>query len=244
MKLYQKIKNETLGKNFDIDHAYGNQCWDFVCYVFEHYYNGKRIHCGLTTYVQDFVTQKETNGILEFMDDIGLNTILEPGDVCVWGQCSAAPYSHVALYDSDNGSNQVFFLGQNQGEPRVTVTQIDISGIIGVFRAKNMNANHIDAADPILAIGSKVKFDRYLTVEKIDLEKNWVYNSQIGGWVSASICTETSSADGACDQILYNGAQFTIDGTYTVGAISKQTDTVYINELGFWVNTYALTENQ
>lgn len=109
MKLYQKIKNETLGKNFDIDHAYGNQCWDFVCYVFEHYYNGKRIHCGLTTYVQDFVTQKETNGILEFMDDIGLNTILEPGDVCVWGQCSAAPYSHVALYDSDNGSNQVFF---------------------------------------------------------------------------------------------------------------------------------------
>ena len=89
MATYQQIKNETINKSYDLDG----------------YFNGTRINCGLTGYVQDFVTQKNTNGILNFM-----NEILQPGDICVGGPCAAAPYSHVALYDSDNGPNEVYFL--------------------------------------------------------------------------------------------------------------------------------------
>lgn len=245
MATYEQIKRETLNKSYDLDGYYGAQCWDFACYVFEHYYNGKRIHCGATGYVQDFATQKKTNGILNFMNDIGLNEILQPGDVCVWGPCAAAPYSHVALYDSDNGSDEVYFLGQNQnGASYVTVSRISISGIIGVFRAKNMSGGSTDPGKPdqILTVGSKVQFPKYLKVEKIDIPNNLVYNSRIGGWVSASICTETSAADGSCNQVLDVGAEFTIKGTYTVSKTDIPSDTVYLKELGFWVRSEPLTE--
>lgn len=105
MATYQQIKNETINKSYDLDGYYGAQYWDYAGNVLEHYFNGTRINCGLTGYVQDFVTQKNTNGILNFM-----NEILQPGDICVGGPCAAAPYSHVALYDSDNGPNEVYFL--------------------------------------------------------------------------------------------------------------------------------------
>lgn len=250
MATYQQIKNETINKSFDLDGYYGAQCWDFACYVFEHYFNGTRINCGLTGYVQDFVTQKNTNGILNFMDEISLNEILQPGDVCVWGPCAAAPYSHVALYDSDNGPNEVYFLGQNQnGASYVNVCQISTSGIIGVFRAKNMTGGGTTDPDPdpslpdqILTVGSKVQFPKYLKAENIDIPNNLVYNSRIGGWVSASICTETSAADGACDQILNIGAEFTIEGTFTVSQINIPSDTAYLQELGFWVRSEPLIE--
>ncbi|MGN8809591.1 hypothetical protein ACTNED_10045 [Absicoccus porci] len=248
MTTYQQIKNETINKSYDIDGYYGAQCWDFACYVFEHYFNGTRIYCGVTGYVQDFVTQKNTNGILNFMNEVSLNSELQSGDVCVWGPCATAPYSHVALYDSSNGSNQAYFLGQNQnGANYVTVSQLSTSGIIGVFRAKNMSNGgshnpNPTTPDQILTVGSKVQFPQNLKVENIDIPNNLIYNSRIGGWVSASICTETSTADGACDQILNIGSDFTIPGTFTVTQINIPSDIVYLQELGFWVKSEPLTE--
>lgn len=147
MTTYQQIKNETLNHSYDIDGAYGAQCWDFACYVFEHYYGGHRISCTATGYVQDFVNQKNTNGILTFMNEISTSAALQPGDVVVWGPCATAPYSHVALFDSTNGSTN-YFLGQNQGAAKVTVNALSKSGIIGVFRAKNMSGGSSQPVTP------------------------------------------------------------------------------------------------
>lgn len=246
MTTYQQIKNETLNHSYDIDGAYGAQCWDFACYVFEHYYGGHRISCTATGYVQDFVNQKNTNGILTFMNEISTSAALQPGDVVVWGPCATAPYSHVALFDSTNGSTN-YFLGQNQGAAKVTVNALSKSGIIGVFRAKNMSGGSSQPVTPstpdqILTVGSKVTFPRYLTAEQIDIPNNSVYNSRIGGWISATVCTETSSADGACDQILNVGAQFTIEGTFTVSQVNVASDIVYLQELGMWIKAEPLTE--
>lgn len=131
---YNRMKSEVLGKSIDIDGWYGAQCWDFVAYVMQHYYGGKAIHCGLTGYVKDIANQRKTNGILNFCKDIGLKATLQPGDICVWGNCTACPDSHIAIYDHDNGQDAVYFLGQNQGARKVTVARIPVTGIIGVFR--------------------------------------------------------------------------------------------------------------
>lgn len=137
MATWKTIKNATIGKTFDIDKAYGSQCWDFVMYVMEKYYKGKRINCTTTGYVKDIANNRKTNGILKYCDDVGLEATLKPGDICVWGECKATPLSHIALYDYDEGQDKVYFLGQNQaGGQKVTSERIDVSGIIGVFRPK------------------------------------------------------------------------------------------------------------
>lgn len=134
MANYSEVKAAVLGRAFDIDGYYGPQCWDGVFYVAENYLNGKRCHCGITGYVKDVAVQRSTNGILSWCRDVGLKAALQPGDICIWGNCAACPDSHIAFYDHDNGQNQVFFLGQNQGGYGFTVKQIPVSGIIAVFR--------------------------------------------------------------------------------------------------------------
>lgn len=131
---YNEVKNLVLGKAFDIDGYYGPQCWDGVFYVAEQYLGGKRCRCGLTGYVKDVAAQRKTNGILSWCKDVGLKAELKPGDICVWGKCAACPDSHIAFYDHDNGQNDVYFLGQNQGGYGFTVKKIPVSGIIAVFR--------------------------------------------------------------------------------------------------------------
>lgn len=145
---YQQIKNETLGKKFDLDNFPLNQpyqCWDYVMWVLNKYYGGSVIPCTQTGYVKDIANLRKTNGILKYCDDVGLYTELKPGDICVWGNCPACPLSHIALYDSDNGPNEVYFLGQNQCGGYVCVHRFDVSGIIGVFRPKALYQNTGDA---------------------------------------------------------------------------------------------------
>lgn len=139
---YQTIKNETLGYQIDIDYfpkEQPYQCWDFVMYVAEKYLDGNRIHCGITTYVIDIANTDTTNGILNWCDKVPLTVELQQGDICIWGICESCPYSHIAMYDHDNGQNAVYFLGQNQPYPKVTVCQIDVSGIVAVYRPKALH---------------------------------------------------------------------------------------------------------
>ncbi len=144
---YEQIKNECLGKSFDMDGAYGAQCWDFAAYVMKHYYGGFPIHCGLSGYACDIALQRHTNGILTFMKDVGLEATLKPGDICVWGNGAPdCPYSHIALYDHDDGQDAVYFLGQNQsGHPYVDIERISTAGIIGVFRPRNLSQSKMIA---------------------------------------------------------------------------------------------------
>lgn len=146
---YQKMRNEILGKTIDVDRAFGPQCWDLAAYVMANYYGGHAIHCGITGYAKDIALQRKTNGILNFCSDVGLTAPLQPGDICVWTNCNVAPLSHIAIYDHDNGQNAVFFLGQNQGANPgvVSICQIPVNGIIGVFRPKHIKGE--DAATTI-----------------------------------------------------------------------------------------------
>ncbi len=138
-KSYQEFKDKYLGKHVDVDGFPANQpyqCWDLVCGVYFPYIDGKVIHCRQSGYVKDIANQRDTNGILDFCVDVGLKETLQPGDICIWGVCAACPYSHIAIYDHDEGQDKVYFLGQNQPTNYVNIIQLPVSGIIGVFRPK------------------------------------------------------------------------------------------------------------
>lgn len=142
MTPYNEFKNMVLGRGFDMDGAYGNQCWDGYAKYCQ-YLGYPACYCTTSGYVKDIANNRRSNGLLNNFIDVGLNAALQPGDVCVWGNCPDTPYSHIAIYDSDSGQNHVRFLGQNQGgyNGAFDVREIPVSGIIGVFRPKCFTGN-------------------------------------------------------------------------------------------------------
>jgi len=211
MTSYNEFKAKYLGRYVDVDGFPAHQpyqCWDLVSGLYFPYIGGHTISCTSSGYVKDIANNRASNGILDFCTDIGLNAELQAGDICVWGECPECPYSHIAIYDSDNGQNAVYFLGQNQPVPYVTISRIGVSGIIGVFRPKVFEGEEPTPShepDQILSIGSEVVSNGFY-VERIDYENNWGYNSLIGGWFDLDDVDEVDSRDGRMDQIVHIGS--------------------------------------
>ena len=108
---YQDFKNRVLGKGFDIDRAFGNQCWDGYAYYCQ-YLGVPYANCTVTGYVRDIWEQRARNGMLNNFDEV---VYMQAGDIAVFKVCNATPYSHVAIFDHDAGGGYGWFLGQNQG---------------------------------------------------------------------------------------------------------------------------------
>lgn len=249
-KSYSEFKSMYLGKSVDVDGFPAKnpyQCWDLVSGVYFPYIGGKKISCGGSGYVIEIALKRATNGILDFTVDVGLKEILQPGDICIWGRCPACPKSHIAIYDHDEGQNAVYFLGQNQPYNKVTIKQIDVSGIIGVFRPKifinQKPAPVVKKPDQILTKGSKVQSYGFY-VERLRYRKRqWeLYNSWVGGWVPTAHVHEVDSRDGKKDNILHIGSGVAFDGTLTVGDINVKSQTAYLKEVGYWVKSRCLNE--
>lgn len=249
-KSYSDFKSIYLGHSVDVDGFPKNniyQCWDLVCGKYMPYIGGKVIHCGLTGYVKDVANQRKTNGILDFCVDIGLEATLQPGDICVWTNCSETPYSHIAIYDHDDGQNAVYFLGQNQPYNYVNVKKLAVSGIIGVFRPKifvNVKPTPVvKKADQILTKGSKVTSYGFRVEALRYRNGRWeMKNSWVGGWFPTAFVSEVDTHDGKKDNILHIGSGVAFDGTLTVSDINIKRNTAYIKEFGMWVYSRCLYE--
>lgn len=246
MASYLDFKNRVLGRKIDVDgfpawQPY--QCWDVVAGTYFPYIGGHVINCRQSGYVKDIANQRNSNGILDFCVDVGLTAELQPGDICVWTNCPACPSSHIAIYDHDDGQNAVYFLGQNQSVPYVTVARIPVGGIVGVFRPKiftkssQPTPHKPKTADQILSKGSKVKSNAFY-VEAVRVWNDTVYNHTVGGWIPAADLDEIDASDGANDQILNRGSKVMFNkGTMTVTNM-RQVDGVWLislDKLGYEV---------
>ncbi|MBP3851265.1 MAG: hypothetical protein J6D36_01840 [Erysipelotrichaceae bacterium] len=110
---YQTFKNNVIGKTFDIDRMFGNQCWDGAAKWWLD--NGLPLFfCTVTGYVRDIWEQRGSSGILNYCDEV---YTMQPGDVAVFQPQGETPDSHIAIFDSDAGYGYGWFLGQNQGGP-------------------------------------------------------------------------------------------------------------------------------
>lgn len=138
---YQEWRNATLGNGYNVDNAYGNQCWDFCAELWYQY--GLRL-----------VTRPAGNGIASDCWNISRYTNAKPpftsiegkenikrGDVLVWNGTSQYPTGHIAFADEDyNGTDQISCLGQNQGQGSVggsNVATLSLNNFLGIFRNTN-----------------------------------------------------------------------------------------------------------
>lgn len=244
---YSEFKQKYRGKSVDVDgfpiyNIY--QCWDLVSGLYFPYIGGKTIHCGRTGYVIDIAIDKNTNGILDFCVDVGLQEPLQPGDICVWQRCAACPYSHIAIYDHDEGQEKVYFLGQNQPYNYVDIQQIPVQGIVAVFRPKifvNQKPKTEKKPDQLLTVGSKVQSYGFY-VERIDVKRDRFWNTWVGGWIPCAHVDEVDARDGRKDQILHVGSGVAFRGTMTVIKVDVRNDRVFLKELGYWVKARCLNE--
>lgn len=249
-KSYSDFKKSVHGQKIDLDGFPATQryqCWDLANLYFQ-YIGGHIIHCGLSGYVKDIAFQKKSNGLLDFCVDVGLKEDMKPGDIVVWKPIKPhCPYSHIAIYDHDNGQEEIYFLGQNQPYPYVTVARIPWQGIVGVFRPKIfVNQTPVKPAkrpDQILTVGSKVTSWGFY-IQKIDYVRQWGYNSWVGGWFPLKDVTEVDKLDGKQDQIVHIGSGCAFTGTYTVTKVDVPNDRAYLKELGYWIKCRALNEVQ
>lgn len=122
-KSYQEFKNMVLGKAYDIDGAFGAQCWDGYAYYMQ-YLGLKPAWCTSSGYVQDIYTNMDSNG-MKTQCDLVYN--LQAGDIVVFPRNSVTPLSHVAIFDSDAGNGYGNFLGQNQTSPDASGSAFSIA---------------------------------------------------------------------------------------------------------------------
>lgn len=121
MKTYAEIKTELYARSFDVDGAYGGQCWDGFaryCQLLGYPY----ANCTASGYVKDLYEQRNTNGMLK---NFTLVSVMQAGDICVFKVSKSCPLSHVAIFDHDAGSGYGWFLGMNQnGVSQFTLTKL------------------------------------------------------------------------------------------------------------------------
>lgn len=135
---YQDFKNTHLGNGYDIDSWFSFQCWDF----YAEYCNWLGVpyaNCTDSGYAQDLWTQRHSNGILNYFDEV---EVMQPGDVAIFAVTPSTPYSHVAIFDSDAGNGYGNFLGQNQGAPEGVTNIIALpysATFATAFRPKSAN---------------------------------------------------------------------------------------------------------
>ncbi len=121
-KTYEQFKSEVLGKGFDIDRLFPNECWDGAMY-YSRWLGYPVFNCTVTGYVQDIWTQRKTSGILKYYDEV---ENLKPGDIVVFKEHPSTPLSHIAIFDHDAGGGFGAFLGQNQGAPNKVFNVINL----------------------------------------------------------------------------------------------------------------------
>ena len=111
-KSYTDYKTQVLGRAFNIDGAYGAQCWDGYAHYCR-YLGYPFANCTKSGYVKDIWNNRRTNGMLNNFTEV---TLMQPGDIAVFKEVAGVtPYSHIAIFDHDAGGGYGWFLGQNQG---------------------------------------------------------------------------------------------------------------------------------
>lgn len=129
----KEFKKRVEGKAYDVDGAFGAQCWDLFAY-FCQLMKYPIYNCTTTGYVPDLWNDRKKNGILKkFVETQNM----QEGDWCIWGKCAAAPDGHIAMYLSDNGDGTGQFLGQNQGSNVANVITMPYAGSLGALRAND-----------------------------------------------------------------------------------------------------------
>ena len=77
-------RDMTIGKSYNIDGAYGAQCWDYFAYFVKYFNLPISTYCSLTGYVCDLWRLRNSYGYSEYFDYITDHSAVRDGDWCIW----------------------------------------------------------------------------------------------------------------------------------------------------------------
>ena len=137
---YQDFRDATLGNGYNVDKAYGNQCWDFCALLWWQY--GLTLHTGPRSWASEcWTVSRSLNAVPPFTQVTSVSEI-KRGDCVVFKGTSNYPTGHIAFADEDykEGMTRMNFLGQNQGQGSLkpsNIANISLANFIGAFRNSN-----------------------------------------------------------------------------------------------------------
>lgn len=135
---YDAFRNSVVGKGFDIDGAYGNQCWDGACLLWQQI--GRTLQTGNGCAYGCWTLKRVENAGSQF-ELITNKADVKRGDVVVF---QGGQYGHIGFADENYlGGTYIKLLGQNQGGPNgnFNVINMSMAGFIGAFRFKGWIAS-------------------------------------------------------------------------------------------------------
>lgn len=137
---YDAFRNEVLGKGYDVDNAYGYQCWDGCALLWQQI--GRSLLTGNGCASGCWTLKRDVNAGNDFTL-ITNKSDVRRGDVVVF---STGQYGHIGFADENyNGGASIRLLGQNQGgTPKgaaggagFNVINMSMATFLGAFRFKN-----------------------------------------------------------------------------------------------------------
>jgi len=137
---YQQWRNATLGNGYNVDYAFGEQCWDYCALLYRQYGLTLITKAGGGSAKDCWNVSRWANSKPPFTSHTG-KTNIRRGDILVFG---AGTWGHIGFADENynpSHPNQIWLLGQNQvgngsGYP-VTRALWSLNGFLGIFRNSN-----------------------------------------------------------------------------------------------------------
>ena len=143
---YDEWRNATIGQSYDVDGAFGCQCWDYVAELWYNLGFGTGYpHTGPNLSAYECWTVSRYQNIGNKFELVELLATVKRGDVVVlnYGRFPGDTTGHIAFADEDyDGSGQMWLVGQNQVNPSATVgspvarTRMSVTAFLGAFRNK------------------------------------------------------------------------------------------------------------
>ena len=147
---YQQFRDATLGNGYNVDKAYGNQCWDFCALLWWQY--GLTLHTGPKGWASEcWTSSRALNAVFPFTQVTKVSDI-KRGDCVVFKGTSNYPTGHIAFADEDykESMTRMNFLGQNQGQGSLNpsnIANISLANFIGAFRNSNWTTSKPSTKD-------------------------------------------------------------------------------------------------
>lgn len=137
---YDAFRSAVLGNGFNVDYAYGDQCYDGAA-VQLFSTTGRKLSTGGTGGARgcwEVTSARNYNAGSEY-ELIWDKTQIRRGDMVVWSMNSK--WGHIGFADQDYNGNYLKTLGQNQvgdgsGYP-FTIANLSLATFLGAFRYKN-----------------------------------------------------------------------------------------------------------
>lgn len=136
---YDEFKNATINEGWNVDYAYGNQCWDLVSLCYYQY--GDTLYTGSNGYAYTCWTEKRSqNSAPPFYQVEGVQNI-KRGDIIVLNRDAYSATGHICFADEDYRGPRINSFGQTPSLHGINgtaqVDEIGLSNFLGIFRNAN-----------------------------------------------------------------------------------------------------------